>query len=402
MEKQRTDFFSKFCRRLLILLLSGIFCLWAEESPLKGLIPLEGQNLYTNTDIEFKIFLPGQNAAEMQIEENQTDEAGSSGAKLKAVKKSYDLEMKGTWIQVWFTFEKEGLYSLPPLVLQTKYGKKTIEYESVRITENPSDKYPRIVIAFANGKKIYSDSSINSPVMTADAGRPLKFTVYAQYTSEIKGFDWSLPKNAIFSKTGDYDYSSINQKNAGALIPIADFEWESLEEGIQIMPRIKMTLASSDVIFPEFSVRFKKGSLTGTDSKESPLFSQAFSQNEAPGRNPHEISEEDCLKLARLYREESKSIISRKKKTAARKALEAELGITPWLNRRLYLGDFGISTGISVFSIPEEGLNEVSYISGGNAVIVKERTGDWLFIKFGETEGWCKKDEVIVWTWATF
>ena len=114
------------------------------------------------------------------------------------------------------------------------------------------------------------------------------------------------------------------------------------------------------------------------------------------------ITTADCQKLAELYRAESKSKLSRAKKAAERRAFEDSLGITPWLNLKIYLGDFGICTGTTLYSIPEEGANKVSYIGSGNAVIIKEKTGRWVFVKFGETEGWAKKDEVIVWTWETF
>ncbi len=447
MEKQRTYNFSKFCRRLLVILTLS-HQLFAQDAVLVADRAGPKGKLYTNSDIEFSILLQGVNAADISVIEPQSELL--QDARVRAIKKTGDKELKGTWIYVWYMFEKAGTYTLPDLLIKEKNRTRRLAFESVEIAENPLDKLPRIVIVFQNGTRIYSDKSEafqSAPVTSGLAGKTLKFTVYAQYALALKSFDWDLPQNALFSKTKDYK-AAENQQNASAeLLPIADFEWESLKSGPQQLPRMKMKLTSFsgqdiDVIFPEFSVRFREGTTTLSGDKDLNLFSDAFSEDikddgptptsakagtstsTEPGAKVSGLSREDCLTLAKLYRAEAKSLVSRHKAANERRNFEKEHGITPWLNRRIYLGDFGISLGCTLFSIPEEGASEVSYIKSGNALEVKEsissgtgsgakvesgveagtggETGGWLFVRFGQTEGWCKKDEVIVWTWETF
>ena len=450
MEKQRTDFFTVFCRRLLafavlplILAQTGM----AQGKNESGILPLtsakllvtgaaEGKPLYTNTDIEFKILLPGKSASDISVIEPQTDRL--ENATLRAIKKSGDSELKATWIQVWFMFEKAGSYTLPDLLLRTGDDIRSLSFETVRIMENPLDKLPRIVLTFSDGSRLYSDrgdfSGKEEPVISAVTGRALSFTVYLQYAAELHSFDWSLPKNAIFTRTKDYLETGAGtepgtgaaraaRKSAGSpdsLVPVAEFSWEALEAGIQTMPRMRMSVTANngmknDVIFPEFSVRFSTGKSSSASEKEREFFTDAFSTEQAAGIGSadstgsagastahRQITKEDCQRLAELYRAESKAILFPGKKRTQRMRLEEELGITPWLKQRLYLGDYGISTGCRIFSIPEEGAAETAFIAGGNSLKIKESTDGWLLVRFGETEGWCKKDEVIVWTWATF
>lgn len=438
MEKQRTIDFSKSSRRLLILplLVSLIFSQArvhaqaqsqahttsqanatsqaasqanAHAQPLLSAKILanetsEDRPLYTNTDIEFKILIPGIEASEISVIEEQKEEL--KNVSLRAIKKSGDQELKATWIQVWYRFEQPGKYQLPDLLLMVGNQLKSLSFESLTVEENPLDKLPRIVIKFANGTYIYSDKTEafkKGPVTSAYTGKPLLFTVYLQFAKNLTSFEWDLPKDSLFSKTRDYQ-----EQTEAQLLPVADFAWEALESGLQTLPRMKMTVTAlngsqNQVIFPEFSVRFRQGNINQKEDAKGGLFADAFSsEGLSQEKENKKVTKEDCRRLAELYKKESGSLISRKNYSKERQALETELGITPWLNKKFYIGDFGISTGSKLFSIPEEGLSEVSYIESGNTVEIKEVAGSWLYVCFGSTEGWCKKDEVIVWTWETF
>ena len=439
MEKQRTDFFSKSGRRLLITFSTFFFSFFIlffdlnAQSP-KTIFADSGkeESFFTNTDIEFKILLPGIKAQSVTIIEPESPY-------FRAIKKTGDAENKGCWLYVWFRFSSPGSYSLPDMTIYVGNKKESLSFAPVNISENPFEKEPRIIVTFPNKTSFFSDKadfSKEKPLYSTKITKSLSFTVSLQYCTGISSFDWELPKNALFSQTKDYSESafkeSLAEKEASKIIPLAEFTWQSLQAGLQTMPRMKMHLSSFsgenvEVIFPEFSVRFTEGSTLLADDKEISLFSEAFSSADSDDSlesgetgtktelgarsglgaetglgDGKKISKEDCKKLALLYREEAKALLSKGKKIQARKAFEEELGLSSWLNRRFYFGDFGISLGCKLFSIPEMGAKEVSYISSGNAVIIKEFTGDWLFVKFGESEGWCKKDEVIVWTWETF
>ena len=414
MEKQRNSIYTEFCRRLLVLL--SLLFVWVA---LGNQLFAENKSFYTNTDIEFRFFLPGLKASDLSVIEPKPELL--ENAQVRAIKKTGDSKENGSWIYIWYRFDKEGSYKLPDLQIKVKNKIQSLSFDSIEILENPMDKLPRIVIAFENGKYIYSDKSDyykKTPVISAPAGKELCFTLYIQYTNEFNSFEWDLPQNALFSKIKDYDSKKNKDQRGTELLPVADFEWKSLKTGLQLMPRIKMNLTSfygerMDVIFPEFYVRFTEDKAFRNNEKEPNLFSQAFMEEEnadtsglADGAeaagSTGGLSKEDCLTLAKLYRAEAKSLVSKHKKTKERLDFEKEHGITSWLKHKIYLGDFGISLGCRLFSIPEEAASEVSYIKSGNALEIKESTGDWLFVRFGETEGWCKKNEVIVWTWETF
>ena len=414
MEKQRNSIYTEFCRRLLVLL--SLLFVWGA---LGNQLFAENKSFYTNTDIEFRFFLPEVKASDLSVIEPKPELI--ENAQVRAIKKTGDVKENGSWIYIWYRFDKEGSYKLPDLQIKVKNKTQSLSFDTIEILENPMDKLPRIVIAFENGKYIYSDKSDyykKTPVISAPAGKELYFTLYIQYTNEFNSFEWDLPQNALFSKIKDYDSKKNKDQRDTELLPVADFEWKSLKTGLQLMPRIKMNLTSFygekiDVIFPEFYVHFTEDKTFSNNEKESNLFSQAFMEEEnsdasgladgaeAAGTTGG-LSKEDCMTLAKLYRAEAKSLVSKHKKTKERLDFEKKHGITSWLKRKIYLGDFGISLGCRLFSIPEEAASEVSYIKSGNALEIKESTGDWLFVRFGETEGWCKKNEVIVWTWETF
>lgn len=425
MEKQRADFAAKFRGRFLVGLRGGIigiiliFQAFPQTSPQ---IPQKFTaqknagvaNFYTGTDIEFTVILPETNAAEITVIEGHEPQENTpeSAYSLRAIKKNGEAQ-KSARISVWYRFDRPGTYILPALQIRKKNDFQSIAFEPVFVQENPMEKLPRIVVEFPDGTRIFSDDAalLRAPAVSASAGKPLFLKVYAQYASSLQNFEWEIPKNAVFSQVRDYTNGGFSDKIGMDLLPLADFEWISLAEGVQKMGRMKITAAAhdstiSDVIFPEFSVRFVPDSARArTDEQENQFFEEAFSamSQEISGDSREiAITDDDCRTLARLYRRESRSIFLRGKKSAERKRFEQSLGITPWMSRRFFFGDFGISLGCPALSIPEDGATEVFYIEKGSAVEIKERAGRWIFVTFGAGEGWCKKDEVILWTWEKF
>ena len=124
MEKQRTKCLSGFRKRLLILLFVALMPLYALHS--QQLTAVSGSQdtsgaqglFYTNTDIEFRVFLAGSNAADISAIDPQDELI--KNAMVRAIKKTGDTERKGTWIYVWYQFEKAGTYTLPDLLIKEK------------------------------------------------------------------------------------------------------------------------------------------------------------------------------------------------------------------------------------------------------------------------------------------
>ena len=57
--------------------------------------------------------------------------------------------------------------------------------------------------------------------------------------------------------------------------------------------------------------------------------------------------------------------------------------------------DFTLNV-IKIFSIPELYASVKSEIPAGNRVQILYESGEWYYLRFGETEGWCKKDSIII------
>ena len=55
---------------------------------------------------------------------------------------------------------------------------------------------------------------------------------------------------------------------------------------------------------------------------------------------------------------------------------------------------YGISTGSKVYSIPESNAAVTSELPAGNRVQIISQTENWYLLRFGETEGWCKKEDI--------
>ena len=168
MEKQRIKRLIKSGRRFLIIL-ATLFCsaFWTESAGLSAqsqiltleqikklrFVPEEGQNLYTKTDLKFTVTIPDVRASQVQVlaatQENDIT--------FRTIRKTEDYTQNGTTIEVWYNFAKEGNYTPSPLPMMIQNRRRTIAFQPVTVTVDPSTMNPRIVLAFENGSKIYSD-----------------------------------------------------------------------------------------------------------------------------------------------------------------------------------------------------------------------------------------------------
>jgi hypothetical protein len=46
-------------------------------------------------------------------------------------------------------------------------------------------------------------------------------------------------------------------------------------------------------------------------------------------------------------------------------------------------------------SVPEESASSKFEITGGNRVLISERSGEWVFIEYGDISGWIKEEFII-------
>ncbi len=87
MEKQRNSIYTEFCRRLLVLL--SLLFVWVA---LGNQLFAENKSFYTNTDIEFRFFLPGLKASDLSVIEPKPELL--ENAQVRAIKKNWRYQRK--------------------------------------------------------------------------------------------------------------------------------------------------------------------------------------------------------------------------------------------------------------------------------------------------------------------
>ena len=322
MEKQRSQRFTKSCRRLLsfilLLIFSGLLfaqnktrTLTTEQLQNLRLQPESGQNLYTKTDIKFTVTIPNVRPAQVQVLSAEQE----SDITFRTMRKIENYEEIGTTIEIWYSFFKKGTYTLTPLSVMLQNRRRSISFTTVTVTEDPATMNPRIVIVFEDGTKVYSnETDYKKPLLSVKTGRKLHFTVNLQYATQLMQFTWDIPKDSIFTCTKEFEFTEVRHRErvySHDLIPVAAFEWTGLMPGIQTLPKFKFNAAGyngyrTDLYIPEVQIEFTKASLDEADEAEADIFSAAFYQEEEGFENlePAVLTKADCCELADLYTKE--------------------------------------------------------------------------------------------------
>ena len=186
MEKQRIKSITKSGRRLLVFSIFLLLCsnslfshilTYAEVSAL-SILPAEGEKLYAKKDIKFEVLLPDTKANSVQIQPPNEIQNVS----LKTLRKSEIYgENTSTKIEIWYNFEKKGDYQLPPITILLQGRKRVLRFAKVKISENPENMLPRMIIEFSDGTTVSSDDNApKKPVLSAKVGEKISFTLYLQ------------------------------------------------------------------------------------------------------------------------------------------------------------------------------------------------------------------------------
>ena len=448
MEKQRNKSIAKSFERLLIALLVFTVQPLYSQSLTSAIIrelrivPAKEQQLCVNSEIKFEVIIPYTMPS--QLEPSLPEETENVSFKtLRKVESD-----GGTKIEIWFSFAKTGTYQLKPLVVKIKNSRRQLTFEPVTIGINPKEQQPVCVILSGNER---------NKNITVTAGQKIKFRVCLQYAVQLVRFSWDIPKDSLFVQGKLYDFAEIKQREkviTDDLIPVCDFEWTPLVPGRMDFPTFYITAVSYngdkvDVDLPKISVNVLKAKGV-TGNMEADYFGSAFesdfvsenkqADSELLTENPRELAE----KLAALRRQEQRSLSLKARRQ--RMEYEEQLGLPSaqkefklfWLYLSIIfvaaltvvliifirkkrnglsivcgaalvcavilviycsvLGGrkYGIATGAQVLSIPEASATVKSDIPAGNRVQLLSASGNWYFIRFGETEGWCLKDGIIL------
>ena len=318
MEKQRNQRFIKSGRRFLIIL-AALFCSTAsfaqnitlEQIRQLRFIPDEGQNLYTKTDLKFTVTIPNVRASQVQV----LAATQEHDITFRTIRKSEDYKQNGTTIEVWYNFAKEGSYTPSPLPMMIQNRRRSISFEPVTVTVDPSTMNPRIVLAFEDGIKIYSDDLLdNSPVLKIPTGKKIKLTVNLQYATQLTQFNWDLPKDSIFTCIDEYEFTENRYRErvySHTLIPVASFEWTGLIPGLQKIPTFRLNAigyngARIELKMPGFLIEFTESTDSEESANEEDIFSAAFFQEEeqADSFGATLLTKEECQTLADYYTKE--------------------------------------------------------------------------------------------------
>lgn len=462
MEKQRIGSKYRLFKRLLIvsLLLCGISESFSQVfnskvSKTLSIVPLEGQNLYTKSEIKFEVLLPYAKPSKIQLKNLDLPDY----VNLKTSRKSEYYENEGgTKIELWFSFDRKGTYNIKPLQVLYNTYTYNIKFETIEIEDNPENLYPRLVLTFSNGITLYSDETPEKiPVFEAEAGKKLNFTVNLQYGVQLIQFDWELPKDSIFSQTEKYEINEIKyreKKYSKDLIPIATFEWIALASKQIEIPKISVVATSYkgqklECNFPGYKIAFVSGENGEQAVEEKNTFYDSafdFSSQLNQAETKTLITREICQTIADLRAKERSStfdyFVNSKKRVESEDFFGFESSVREFPVKLIYvfigifviavifllifikkqnvfmlvsnimlivvslvfiflcyskrLQRYGICVGGTLQSVPEDNAASKSEISGGNRVFISEEAADWYYIEFGDTAGWIRKNRVIV------
>jgi len=417
--------------------------------------PSADQKLYTKQDLKFDLLIPNVKPENIQIQTQNLP----SGVSLRTLRKTEQYgETNGTLIELWYNFEKPGNYNdMPRLTILVQNRRRYFYYEPFKITENPANMLPRIVIEFENGTVIKSDDPIPSKaIFTAPVAQKINFRVNLQYATQLVQFNWDIPKDSIFTQTKTYEITEIKyrEKNyTSDLIPVADFEWTALSKGLNAIPKMKLVATAyngyrNELLLTNFAVNFVDAvSSENSNSEFDSMFDAAFSSSsDTQSENQKtEITYEDCQEILRLRHGEKFNIVKSLEFKKQRIELEESLDLPSeydeyyagffvlsvllfivllafliiFIKKRMSLmqifitvmlifsitaiiistvhlsKSYGISTGAELYSIPEENLNSSGEISAGNRVQILEKAGNWYFVEMGSINGWTKSDNIL-------
>lgn len=461
MEKQRIKTAFRSCRRFLVLLL--LFCntvfAFSQRLPLEKIrqlriVPEEGQNLYTKTDIKFIVTIPTVPPAQVQVlAGNQQQEIT-----FRTIRKIENYEAEGTTIEIWYNFSQKGNYTPSPLPVMIQGSRRTIAFEPVYVTDDPATMSPRIVLVFDDGTKVYSDDgNFPNPLLTAKTGKKIGLTVNLQYATQLFQFNWEIPKDSIFTCTRQFEFTENRYREkvySHILIPIASFEWTGLAEETIKLPPFRLSATGyngyrSELIMPDVYVQFTEADESSSLSEDDDIFSAAFFQEEEAENTiiTSSLTDEDCQRLADYYSREHIEFLLYPKARRNRINFEESCGIIISENpvfpavflylsliliiasivclifalRRkhkiralafvilLILGTailvfcsvkqhekYGICRGCKIYSIPQENADSVSEVASGNRVRILEKAGKWYYIEIGESGGWCNTEDIYI------
>jgi hypothetical protein len=458
MEKQRAGTKIRISIGLLIFYLFtalGAFSQSYKEIRSLRVVP-QNDTVYSGRDCMFKLVIPSAKPSDVQVETPVLP----PGINFISMRRTDYIEKSiqaGTEIDVWLSFSSAGEQTPAPLRIRIRNRPYSVPFDAVTVLQDPSTLAPRMIILFDNGTEINNARQDPGALFTVSAGDTIRFTVYVQYAVQVMNFEWTVPKDALFTEIQRYEITEGKPRGNGfsaERIPVGRFEWQPLASGPAALPEMHFTATAYNgsrikLMLPDMHISVLHAVRKNTvpaDSDES-YFAYAFTETlkTGTGKVHSAVSEADCRELASLRMKERHSLFQGRA-ASERRAFEKETGITDGgkepdeplfflllagtavlllctlvlfiLKKRrsaavctaavcaLLAGTavsgircaaaYGIFKGGCIHSVPDESSGCISPADSGQRVRIEEITGEWMYIQYGNTGGWISSSSVIV------
>lgn len=449
MEKSSAGTGNKF-KRLLILLVLTVTSVFSYAQDVKALmkgacvIPVS-DFCFTEKSSEFNLYIE---SIEPKFVQFYIDKVPDS---VNFISSQKIADTNGTLITIYFQFKKTGTFSLDPIVVDVKGYRFYVPFKQITVYENLDTLRPELMVDFSN--KFYNREGADISIA---AGEHIRFAVNMKYVVQILDFSYDLPKNSVFTEVKRYpvaDGIPLGNTFSPEISPVVVFDWQPLEKGTWELPGVKITATSYNGVryvigFPEINVNVTDTIVFSDDSllKKESVFAYAFSEIESSAAEyeTKEISEEEINFLAQLRAKERNSLPF-SKASRTRLLLEKERGFEEnirepniplliflicvfmiftvmtavYLRRKKYIKAAVLFSGALialVFSIiifvkasiktalfkgdylspvPEQNVSTSVALKKGSYVQVTKKAGAWVYVKYNETYGWTKEENII-------
>ena len=464
MEKQRKIRNNKFCSGFLVNIIIGIVFLslsspcFAQRltySIIKELkVQTVNENNFSSTDCAFELKIPYVKSDVVQAQIPDLP----SGVNFVSLRRSeYSDVESGTKIELWLNFSESGRYNLRVLRVLINNRLYYIPFEPVVISDNPRNMLPQLVVDFDNGVELvqqHRGRQQNKAVFTTYTGNSLKFTVSLQYAVQIISYNWSVPKNALFSELECYDITKGTLRSSEfseEKIPVATFEWEPLVTGNLYLPELRIIATSYngtrvELTLPDSYINVLKGEVNShKNAGYDNIFAYAFTKtikNSVKSQRTV-VTPKECETIAQLRSHERINLpfgsVYKQRKNAEKMAgIEESSNEPTWYALWFYLGglvlciilliifivtkklrgilifvslsillgvasviqitrlteSYAVFIGGNISSVPEKSVEAVISIESGKRVKIVQKAGPWVYVEYGSTGGWVTNDNI--------
>lgn len=419
------------------------------------IVPVSEKN-YAGQECCFELKIPYTKADAVQ----STIPDLPSGVTFVSLRRSeYSDEEFGTKIELWLNFSEPGTYKLRFMRIIINNQTYSIPFTPIKISENPRDMLPQLVIAFENGKEVVQQKkskSYSKALFSTEEGENLRFTVYLQYAVQLVNFWWGVPKGSLFTEVERFDITQGKLRSSEfseERIPVATFDWKPLMKGEVSLPEMRFVATSYNgsrvqLSFPDAFIRVLESTAVPEKADDySSMFKGAFSASKKSEEveSVFVIGRNELEEISRL-RSVEKNSLPFSKASAERRKYEESLGIAgeqgefSWitfyvfscaalfflivlllclifkrisgfiLSTTAFLAflvlsfvtvvslkkESGIFAGGKIRAVPEVQGEAVESIPSGKKVLVEEKAGSWYYIRYGSSGGWTDESSVIL------